>query len=135
MADIHIVYPPDSTSNGFSTLPVVLRNEASVMAGEAIVWHIWSVNSLVKLVTIEFKSAAHNFFNGQYTSGYFALTGTAYDSGNIKSPDLNEVVIVGIAPKFLGKGTSCDYSVRAMKNLVGDLNDLDLDPKIIIDGP
>ena len=78
----------------------------------------------------------------QRTGAYRILVGN--DDG-VRAPGLaavaealqavGEVIIVGVAPKFLGKWTPCEYMIKAMTTVAGDLSALDLDPKIIIDGP
>jgi len=130
MAEIQVVIP-EKTGDTDKDRPLVFRFDTCVRPGEPVVWRIWALNTDVVQVIIEFANQKHAFF-GQTFSAFEDLGYNLYDKA-VGNKLMGEGAIVGSAPK-LPYREECKYLVRCRGTGGKDLG-IDLDPKIIIDGP
>ena len=132
MAEINVVIPAE-TGDPKKDIPLVFRFDTCVRPKEPIVWRVWSLNPKVRYVAIEFMAPSHQFFGRALSSGFFKLEGTPYDKSN-SFLIMGETAIVGMAPP-LGTRDECKYWVRCRYDESDPSGEINLDPKIIIDGP
>src|SRR5438093_1218470 len=104
MATILVVFPSSGD-------PIVIRYETNVRCGEIIYWSVFSLNTAVQRVSIQFQSGVNYFLDGSgilTNSTDEPLDPQPYDS--TKYTGMGQGCVRGVSPRYSAKTTD-KYSV------------------------